>query len=54
MAKRVIKLQDLLEKMPEDYHADFQESFRQLGEYLRQQGNFGRVAKSLGLDLGKL
>lgn len=54
IGKRVVKLQGLLEKLPEDYHADFQDSFQQLGDYLRQQGNFGRVAKSLGLDLERL
>ena len=54
MAKRVIKLLGIREKLPEDYHADFQETFRQLGDYLRQQGNLGRVAKSLGLDLEQL
>lgn len=54
MAKRVLKLMKLLEKIPEDYHADFRESFRQLAEALGQLGNFTRVAKNLQLDLSIL
>lgn len=54
IGKRVLKLQGLLEKLPEDYHADFRDDFQSLAGYLRQQGNFGRVAKSLGLDLEQL
>lgn len=54
MAKRVLKLLQLLEKIPEDYHADFRPAFRELAEALGEQGNFTRVAKNLQLDLGAL
>lgn len=54
VAKRVLKLIGLLEKLPEDYHADFQQAFHHLGQVLEQQGNFLRVAKNLGLDLDLL
>lgn len=54
IAKRVLKLLALMEKLPEDYHADFQESFHTLAGYLEGQGNFLRVAKSLGLSLETL
>lgn len=54
IAKRVMKLITLLEKIPEDYHADFRANFRQLADALSQQGNFLRVAKGLQLDVNAL
>lgn len=54
IAKRVLKLQKLQEKIPEDYHSDFRPGFQELAEALSQQGNFTRVAKSLHLDLDEL
>lgn len=54
MAKRVLKLLKLLEKIPEDYHADFRPGFQQLAEALSAQGNFTRVAKGLHLNLQAL
>jgi hypothetical protein len=54
IAKRVLKLQKLLEKLPEDYHADFRPAFQELADELGQLGNFTRVAKNLQLDLGSL
>ena len=54
MAKRILKMLTLLEKIPEDYHADFQQGFRELAEALEQQNNFLRVAKRLGLELEAL
>lgn len=54
IAKRLLKLQKLLEKLPEDYHADFRPGFQELVSELSQQGNFTRVAKQLQLDLNML
>lgn len=54
MAKRILKLLKLLEKIPEDYHADFRPGFQELADALEQQGNFTRVAKNLQLDLRTL
>ena len=54
MAKRILKLLKLLEKIPEDYHADFRPDFQELADALEQQGNFTRVAKNLQLDLRTL
>ncbi|PHN07394.1 hypothetical protein [Flavilitoribacter nigricans] len=54
VAKRILKLLKLLEKIPEDYHADFRPAFQDLADALGQQGNFIRVAKNLQLDLKML
>lgn len=52
--KRSLKLLKLLEKIPEDYRADFQSDFEQLASYLFQQPNMQRVARQEGLDIEKL
>lgn len=54
VVKRAKKLLNLMEKISEDYHADFQDDLHQLAEHIRQQPQMVRLAKQLDVDLDQM